>query len=612
MRLLQDKAYEHQRTDGSFSFCFENSPMTDAWMVILLKSLGVKDDSFIASLTDRLLRLQHKEGYFELYKDEGRNLSATIEAYYALLLAQVVDQSDERMKRAEAFIVQHGGLEAASSLTKVMLAVTGQMEWPRVYHIPILFALLPPTAPLSFYDFGGYARVHMSPILILSDSRFKLIRRGSPTLTHLHKYRDTTSTQDMRERDFLQAVHEGLKTLVGIPNELVKRARRTLETYMLQRIEPDGTLYSYFSSTFLMIYALLALGYSKRDPIIIKAIQGLKGLRFETKLGIHIQNSPSTVWDTSLLTYALHQSGITQTSSSLVKAVSYIARQQHTRFGDWAKNNQAATPGGFGFSPTNTINPDIDDTTAALRAIQPHLTSSSPLRSAWDRGLRFVLTMQNSDGGWPAFEKDTYKSILTYTPLDGAEAAAIDPSTADLTGRTLHFLGKDANLTLLQPNIQKAVEWLISHQEKDGSWYGRWGICYTYGTWAALTGMKAVGVSHEDDSVQRGLEWLERIQLPDGGWGESCRSDVERSYIPLHHSTISHTCWALEVLLAWNNEMTPAIEKGIKRLIMLVHEPDAWYSYPTGAGLPGDFYIYYHSYNIIWPLLVLSEYRKKA
>jgi len=225
--------------------------------------------------------------------------------------------------------------------------------------------------------------------------------------------------------------------------------------------------------------------------------------------------------------------------------------------------------------------------------------------------LNWVLSMQNNDGGWPAFEKNSNKEMLTWLAIDGAKSAAIDPSEADLTGRALEYLGNFAGLDSRYEIIKRGSNWLISRQKKDGSWYGRWGICYIYGTWAALTGLKAAGLSSNHDAIQRGANWLQSIQNFDGGWGESCKSDQLLHYEPLGESTPSQTAWALDALIAIHPQPTAAINKGIYRLTASLQENKWTTLYPTGAGLPGSIYIHYHSYRYIWPLLTLSHYRKK-
>lgn len=296
-----------------------------------------------------------------------------------------------------------------------------------------------------------------------------------------------------------------------------------------------------------------------------------------------------------------------------MKAKNYLFSRQHTRYGDWAVHNPHIEPGGWGYSDINTINPDNDDTAAALRAIRGYaITQDVTALSSWNRGLQWLLSMQNEDGGWAAFEKSTDMTLLSWLPIEHAKDVLTDPSSVDLSGRVLEFLGSKANLKKEIPFIKRAVDWLLKKQESDGSWYGRWGISYIYGTWAAITGLRAAGVSTKHPSVRKALHWLYSIQNKDGGFGESCRSDVRRKYIALEESTPSQTAWALDALLSASDTISPEMEKAAERLISFSEQTDWTVSYPTGAGLPGGFYIRYHSYRWIWPLLALAHFRKRV
>ncbi len=218
--------------------------------------------------------------------------------------------------------------------------------------------------------------------------------------------------------------------------------------------------------------------------------------------------------------------------------------------------------------------------------------------------------MQNKDGGWAAFEKNTDWDILKMVPIDNAKDAAVDPSTADLTGRVLEYFGNFAHLNDTHPHIKQAVSWLINNQEKNGSWYGRWGVCYIYGTWAALTGLTAVGMKPNHPAIQKAIGWLKKIQHSNGGWGESCRSCETSIYVPLPFSTESQTAWAVDALIAAGEGASKEVKRGIRYLLDEKKEERA-ITYPTGIGLPKQFYIYYHSYNKIFPLLALSHYINK-
>ncbi|MEC0372234.1 squalene--hopene cyclase [Paenibacillus chibensis] len=604
---------QQQHQDGSWRFCFENGIVIDAYVIILFRVLNVADEDLIRRLHDRILDEQRPDGFWSLYPDEKEgNLSATVEAYYALLYSGYSKTTDEPILRAKRYIQARGGLGKISSiLTKAILAATGQRKWPlSISSIPLEVLLFPKYFPINYFEFSGYSRVHLTPMLVMADRRFAVSTEDTPDLSDLMDPRvdaeEPVSGEYQAMQDDIQA---GLGRFLGTPRHIHETATSRAEQFMLQRIESDGTLYSYASSTILMVLALLALDYDRKHPLIAKAVQGLTAMQCKVDGRTTMQNSPSTVWDTALITYVLQEAGTAQDHMAIQRASDYLVCMQQDTKANWSIHNPDTEPGGWGFSESNTRNPDVDDTTAALRAIHTRSTSSTAYRASWNRGLNWVLSMQNQDGGWPAFEKNTNKKMLTWLAIDGAKSAAIDPSEADLTGRTLEFLGNFAGLDSKHTLIQRGTKWLVEHQEKNGSWYGRWGVCYIYGTWAALTGLKAAGLSSSHETLKKGAEWLLRIQNADSGWGESCQSDRLLRYVPLGESTPSHTAWALDALIACEPKPTSAVDQGILRLITSLHENDWKTFYPTGAGLPGNFYSHYHSYRYIWPLLALSHYK---
>lgn len=612
---LVDWLIGEQKEDGSWRFCFENGVIIDAYVLILFRLLEHEDEELLRQLHDRIAASQQPDGCWRLYHDEEEgSLSASIEAYYALLISGYSKASDEHMQRAKAYILSRGGIGMVrSTLTKTILAATGQREWPRsISTIPMEILLVPSELPLSLYSFSGYARVHLVPMLVMGSRKYSLRTDRTPDLSALYANRDAEDESSLPSHiEMRKHIRAGMARLIGSPRSLGDTATDKAETFMLERIEGDGTLYSYATSTIFMIFALLALGYGKDHPVVRKACQGLADMRFNTEGITTIQNSPSDVWDTALISYALQEAGVSHRHDSILNASAFLLSRQHTRKGDWSKHNPNTPPGGWGFSETNTMNPDVDDTTAALRAIHRLAVDEPVYAEAWHRGLRWVTSMQNRDGGWPAFEKETNNQMLTWLAIEGAKSAAIDPSEADLTGRALEYLGNFAGLHTNERFVKRGVDWLIRNQGKNGSWYGRWGICYLYGTWAALTGLAAAGLPASHDAIKKGAEWLLRMQQSDGGWGESCRSDSRPHYISIGASTPSQTAWALDALIAVSPEATPAINRGMERLIAFLHERNWKTDYPTGAGLPGYFYIRYHSYRYIWPLVTLSHYRNK-
>lgn len=621
IRSIQTFLLNRQKEDGSWRFCLESSPMTDSHMIILLRTLGIDDEDLIEKLAGHIAAGQQDNGAWKLYPDEAHgHLSTTIDCYYALLFSGRYTKNEPRMALARSFIRENGGLTKANMLTKLTTSLTGQYQWPEHFVVPVELTLLHPSFPVSFYDFVGYARVHLAPIMICADRKYVRKLPHTPDLSDLYTatpiapgvYPHLTLEGFAREgQSFLSTIHNYVQKLPFLPGQLHELALRRLEQFILARIEPDGTLYNYSTSTYFMIFALLARGYSPDDPVILKAVQGLKASVCQTEVGVHLQLATSAVWDTALLSYTLQQSGLPSTHPSMQKANRYLHSKQQTTYGDWKIRNPGARPGGWGFSDFNTMNPDIDDSTAALRALYSEAQTDEAAQAAWKRGLDWVLSMQNDDGGWPAFEKNTDSPLVRELPIEGADTVSTDPSAADLTGRTLEFLGSYAGLQLADRRVDKAVRWLLAHQEADGSWYGRWGISFIYGTWAAITGMIAVGVSADHPAVQKAVQWLIKQQNADGGWGESCQSDERKKYVALGASTPSQTAWAVDALIAVFAQPPASLTRGIHFLTQNLGTQDWTSTYPTGGGRPGGTYFAYHSYRWIWPLLALSHYEQK-
>ncbi|MBM7694462.1 sporulenol synthase [Peribacillus deserti] len=602
-----------QTKDGSWNYPFETGLITDAYMIILLKLLEQNEAHLIHSAAKRIESRQLENGSWKLFHDEPEgNLSLTIECYYALLYSGHRNKADRNMRKARKFILSKGGLRKAGMYTKFLLAMTGQYKWPIVFPVPIEAVLLPSSFFISIYDISVFGRSNLIPILLLGNKKFRLKTHDTPSLSDLiitrNEEEDWEEFRTGEARSLFDHIAQGAKALIGLPRYLHSLAIEAVKRYMFGRLEADGTLYNYFSSTFYMIIALLSLGHSKNDPVIIKSVKGLKSMICIIDGNVHFQYTTANVWNTSLISYALQESGLPSEDLSVQRANQYLLSRQQYKYGDWIIHNPDASPGGWGFSDLNSINPDVDDTTASLRA----LNGVNPdYQQAWTRGLQYALSMQNNDGGWPAFEKNVNNKLLHLLPIQGAEYILTDPSTPDLTGRTLEFLGNYVNLKIPDDRVNKGVDWILRNQKSVGSWYGRWGICYIYGTWAALTGLSAAGVSPGHPSIIKAADWLIQIQNEDGGWGESCLSDIQRRYVPLGSSTLTHTAWAADALISVFDKPGPHIEKAISFLLR-EGEREGWTNhYPAGQGMANFFYIHYHSYRYVFPLLTLSHYKQK-
>ncbi|WP_163103061.1 prenyltransferase/squalene oxidase repeat-containing protein [Peribacillus alkalitolerans] len=603
-----------QSPNGSWNYPFETGISTDSYMIILLRTLEINDEDLIRGLASRIISKQEKNGAWKLFYDEkDGNLTATLEAYYGLLYSGYFKKEDPRLRAAKSFIIAHGGMENVNVYTKIMLAVTGQHKWPVFFPIPTEVILFPLSFPINFYQFSVYGRVNLAPILILADKKFSMTTKKSPDLSDLFLNRTGEDDWEINSewRSLFSSMKVCVKSLIGLPAQLHSMSIDRLKRYMLERIEPDGTFYSYYSSTFLMIYALLTLGYSKNDPLITNAINGLKSMKTEINGLPHMQYTTATVWNTSLISSALQLADVPPDDPVINKANRYLLERQHHKFGDWVIHNPDGLPGGWGFSDVNTVNPDVDDSTASLRSIARGVSDNPQNHVVWDRGINWLFTMQNDDGGWASFEKNIDNKWLGLLPIEKSKFMFADPSSADLTGRTLEFFGNYTNLPRNHPSVKKAVKWLIKNQEKDGSWYGRWGICYLYGTWSAITGLTSVGLPTNHKSIQHATTWLKSIQNSDGGWGESCMSDLQNKYVPLGTSTLTDTSWALDSLIAVEESPTTEIQSGITYILESLQKEDWTTDYPKGQAMAGGFYVHYHSYRYIYPLLALSHYHRK-
>lgn len=607
---MTNELLSQQWPDGAWRLCFDSGTMTDSYFIIVLRLLGSNDETFIRSLAERIASKQLASGAWKIYPDEkDGNLETTAEACFALLYSGYYSADHPQIILAKQFIRSRGGLsEIRSMLSQAIFAVTGQAEWPSSLRLPLEAFFANQGIGIDLFSISGHARVHLVPILILGNGQVAFRTLTMPDLSDLFLGGNRKFSGDSTWLSGLIELIQSLSLSELLPLNS-PAAKKEAEQFMLDRLEPNGTLLTYSTATMFMILALLALGHQAHSPLIYQLTAGIRSLMCRDRP--HIQVASSEVWDTAMLSYAMREAGMEPASSSLERAADYLIARQQTKEGDWAIRNPGTPPGGWGFSDVNTLYPDVDDSTASLRSIRPYLSSSNALRASWQRGLNWVLSMRNKDGGWPAFERKGSSLAMSLVAFEGAADIAADPSTVDLTGRTLLFLGKELDMNTSHGWIDQSVRWLLSQQERDGSWYGRWGIAYTHGTGAAVQGLMAVGVADDHPAVRKAVKWLLSIQNADGGWGESCLSDQLKKYVPLQRSTPSQTAWALDALTAANAKLTPEIERGIEALLLTLDIRDWTYTYPTGAGLPGSVYVHYPSNNYIWPLLTLSTILKK-
>jgi squalene-hopene/tetraprenyl-beta-curcumene cyclase len=405
---------------------------------------------------------------------------------------------------------------------------------------------------------------------------------------------------------------------------LRNRALQKAADWMLQHLNGPGGLGAIYPAMANSVVALRCLGYAVDSPRVVKALGEIEALEVYDRLGmeggpdmrtelgmqtLHLQPCFSPVWDTALLINALIEAGVSRDHPSLLQAAAWLFSCQSTTEGDWKVSASEAEPGGWYFQFENEWYPDVDDTAVVVMALSKlKLPASGQRQEAIQRAYRWTMAMQGTDGGWGAYDKDNNRVIFNLIPF-ADHRALLDPSTSDLAGRCLEMLGT-MGYDQSHPAAQRALAFLKREQEPDGSWYGRWGVNYIYGTWSVLAGLRAIGEDLRAPYVRKAVAWLESVQNQDGGWGESCRSYDDPQSAGRGESCPSQTAWALMGLLSADLSESISVVRGVNYLLRHQRMDGSWHEVRhTGTGFPRVFYLRYHWYCQYFPLWALAMYR---
>ncbi|MGA4578815.1 squalene--hopene cyclase [Limisphaera sp. VF-2] len=562
---------------------------------------------------------QLPDGGWNIYHGGPAEVNATIKAYLALKLAGV-SPTHPRMLRAREVARSLGGVPRLNTFSKLYLALLGLYPWKYVPTIPCEVLLLGKWFRVNFWDMSNWTRAMLVPLAIIN--HFRPTRPCGVDLDEL--YPEGFHERDLRLprdpdwftwRNFflcLDKLHKfaELWARAGI-HPFRRRALRKAEQWMLERFEGSDGLGAIFPAMLNSLIALKALGYPDDHPEVIRARQKLKELEHETADSIRIEPCFSPVWDTAIVTIALRESGLPADHPAVVRAANWLLDREIRFRGDWQYKNPAPVePSGWAFEFNNKWNPDVDDTAMVLLALRLVPTEDPARRdAAFRRGLNWMLTFQCRDGGWAAFDKDCTNNILEKVPF-ADHNAMLDPECADITARILELLGREG-FPLDHPQVRRAIAYLRSQQEADGSWYGRWGVNYIYGTWQVLRGLHALGMDMHQPWLLRARDWLESVQHEDGGWGERCNTYDDPVFKGQGPSTASQTAWAVMGLCAFGDPHRPSLRAGVEYLLRTQNPDGTWTEEETtGTGFPKVFYLKYDSYRNAWPLLALATYRQ--
>jgi squalene-hopene/tetraprenyl-beta-curcumene cyclase len=549
------------------------------------------------------------------YKGPG-HLGNTIEAYFALKLTGY-PSSHPALVKARDFILANGGVAQAQVFTRIFLAYFGQFPWRGVPAVPVELILLPNWFPLNIYEMSSWARGTVVPLsMILSNPPSIRIPnecgvaelwKEPPDRSNLAFPR---SSQLISWENFFINVDRVLQFLGRSPvKPLRRRALRKAERWVLDHQDVNGGWGGIQPAMLNSVMALHSLGYPHDHPAMVKGIQAIEDFLMETGGHLLFQPCVSPVWDTVWAVKALLDSGFPNNHPALVQAADWIIDQQIFKTGDWQVKNPDLEPGGWAFEFANDWYPDVDDSAVILYTLKRVQGLDEKKKDrALVRGLNWTLGMQSRNGGWGAFDTDNILDLWNQMPF-GDMKAMIDPPTADLAGRLLEMMGTFGYDTEFG-RARRALRFLQEDQEADGSWWGRWGVNYIYGTWSVLMGLRAIGEDLNRPYVRRAISWLKERQNPDGGWGEDCLSYWDQSKAGKGDSTPSQTAWAVLGLLAGEDELSPAVLRGVQYLLTLQEIAGSWpEDLFTGAGFPRHFYLRYYGYRNYFPLMALGQFR---
>ena len=622
----QDWLLGQQASDGHWCAELEGDTILESEYLIYLHFIDRLDPVVIRKIANYVRSKVLHEGGWSIYPDGPVDLSASVKAYLALKMAGDPVNAPHMAKSREA-IRATGGLTRCNTFTKISLAMIGLYPWDGCPAIPPELILLPKWFSFSIYNMSSWSRAMLVPLSIIrSREPVKPLPREwqiDELWVGGREHADIRLQRDQRTltwHNFFLVVDHLLKFVhCHHPAPLVRRyAMRKAERWVIEHGRARGGLGAIFPAMANYVMSLRVLGYSNESYLVEHGIREMEKLEIEEGDTLRLQPCFSPVWDTAICINALHESGLPADHPSLQAATRWLLDKEVRRPGDWrvkhSESHRYTEPnkpvGAWFFEYDNEFYPDVDDTVMVLMALNRVSTEFDREKSAAiRRGTRWVLGMQGKNGGWASFDKDNNKWLFTQVPF-ADHNAMIDPSTSDITARVLESLGH-FGFTLEDECVEKAVGYLKRDQSADGSWFGRWGTNYVYGTWQVLRGLRLIGEDMRLPYIRRAVAWLKTSQNADGGWGESLRSYDDPQFKGIGRSTASQTAWAIMGLISAGEVNAPAIARGINYLLNHQELDGSWdEELFTGTGFPRVFYLRYHYYRNYFPLMALGMYAR--
>jgi len=628
----RDYLFSQQHPEGYWCGELEADSMLEADYIYLHTLLESGDPVRMKRALTEVLRCQNEDGSWSLYPGGPGNVSLAVKCYFACKLMGM-GADDPRLIRCREWVLAHGGVVACNTFTKIYLCSLGQYDYDAAPAIPPEIVLFPNWFYFNIYEISSWSRSILVPLAIIyakrpfrkippemgidelfvggranSDLRLRINRRA------LFSWRNFFLVTD-RIMHLAEAIHV---------RPLRKLALRRAEKWMLERLELSDGLGAIYPAMLNAVIALRSLGYAKDHPQVVRA-----SLEFE-RLGVEdpptaevpepafrMRPAVSPVWDTAQAIYALGEAGVPPDDPRMLKAGAWLLSKEVRHKGDWAVKAPGAEPAGWYFEFNNEFYPDTDDTAQVLLALKRVADPREDYqRQVEQRAILWEFAMQCRNGGWGSFDKDCTKMIFENIPF-ADHNAMLDPPTVDITGRMLEMLAA-YGFTRADGRVERALGFVLSQQEPDGSWFGRWGVNYVYGTFLVLRGLDAIGFDRKEPRVQRAAEWIRVVQNSDGGWGETCGTYDDPGTRGLGPSTPSQTAWGLLALLAAGDDSSDSVVRGVRWLLARQRPDGSWdestgtgpgrQAHYTATGFPRVFYLAYHLYRQYFPLLALATY----
>jgi squalene-hopene/tetraprenyl-beta-curcumene cyclase len=616
---------ERQRDDGHWVFELEADATIPAEYILLRAYLGEPDAPELErKIGVYLRRIQGEHGGWPLYHGGAFDVSATVKAYFALKMIGE-DVNAAHMVRAREALLARGGAETCNVFTRLLLALFGVISWSATPEMPVEIMHLPRAFPIHLAKISYWARTVIVPLLVLRSLKPRArnprgVRIDELFLAPPETLRGLARGEHQKEpwASGFFALDRVLRLVDPLfPKKSRRAAIAKAKAFVDERLNGEDGLGAIFPAMANAVMMYDALGYREDYVNRATARAAIEKLLVIKEDEAYCQPCLSPVWDTALAAHALLETHEVSGETAALRALDWLKPLQVLDVkGDWAQWRPEVRPGGWAFQYRNDHYPDLDDTAVVVMALDRarHLTPSPQpglldSATAIDRGREWVVGLQSHNGGWGAFDADNTYHYLNHIPF-ADHGALLDPPTADVAARCVSMLaqlGEPAD----GPRLGPALAYLAKEQEADGSWFGRWGVNYIYGTWSVLCALNMAGLSPDDPMMARARDWLVSIQNPDGGWGEGCDSYKldYKGYEPAP-SAASQTAWAVLGLMAAGAVESEAVRRGVNWLTAHQNQDGVWPedSY-TGGGFPRVFYLRYHGYSKIFPLWALARYR---